>query len=147
MTHSAAAIAQGIALRANIIAVLTARPGLSTAELCHSIADAPPMRVTGVAGKLRDQQILRSERSLTTTRSGAQRIGCRWFIADQPKPPRVYANNQPEKADGPGVEAGDRAWQAHWHPSNRAERRQMAARPDYIAAPPSGEPGYALHEI
>jgi hypothetical protein len=105
MTHSAAAIAQGVALRANIIAVLTARPGLSTTELCHSIADAPPMRVTGVAGKLRDQQILRSERSLTTTRSGAQRIGCRWFIADQPKPPRVYVN-QPEKTDGPRRRGG-----------------------------------------
>lgn len=143
MTHSAAAIAQGVALRANIIAVLTARPGLSTAELCHSIADAPPMRVTGVAGKLRDQQILRSERSLTTTRSGAQRIGCRWFIADQPKPPRVYVN-QPEKTDGPGVEAGDRAWQDYWR-LPKAERRQLPP-PDYLPAPPCGCAGhYRIH--
>lgn len=147
MSQSREAIALGIALRARIIAVLSACPGgLTSAELSGHFPDVRPEKIIQLAGKLRDQHLLKSDRALVNTRIGALRIGARWFVADQPKPRRTNFHTVQEKTDGPGVYPEDQEWHRFWHPSNRAERRGKT-RPGYIPVPQSSEAGYRLHEI
>lgn len=127
--QTAAGIALGVALRAQIIATLKAHPGgLSTAKLCAHLPDSGRKKITQLAGKMRDRGLLKSERVPVATSAGERRMGTRWFVADKPKPPRAVAS-QKEETDGSGVEMEDREWMRYWHPANRAARRLIAAGP------------------
>lgn len=147
MTLQKANITLGVGLRAKIIAVLSANPGgLTTAELCAYLPDAPPKKITHLAIKLRERLLLKSQQELITTRGGARRVCARWFITDKPKPSRTNFVTRPEKTDGPGVCVGHQAWMGYWK-LPRAERRKIPP-PDYFPVPHRADSAghYRMHE-